>query len=230
MRSNRFRPRPDGCDPLEGRALLSPSALTAPLPLPALSPTQLGPVVDRIGRGFVVKSPRLYPYYTGTTWAYLNAAGAKAVAGAQGTLTLTGILAGAPVTKPSDAAGSSYYVWGIDRGALGPGTLPGRPGVRFDAEVVVAITPAGVSATVADLKTGRSTAVDPSAVNFKPDAVQVSVPLSLLPPDPGASLASYRVTFLAMDAPPSAGFRSVASLAPEFRGFPVAFGRVQSGR
>jgi len=196
---------------------------------------QPGPIKERIGEGFAVKVPRFYGLYTGplgypadpnnakspgsTLNGYLNASGLKAYVEGNN-LVLTGIIAGFIQASPTSDLQSSYYNFGINRGgATRPGPFPGRAGVTFDSVVTVGITPSGIGATVTTLdprtfQTTGFTVLNPYQVATKTDAVQVIVPLSLLP-STGASPGHYRVNFFPSDTSPPNNFNDLASFLPE---------------
>lgn len=178
-----------------------------------------GPILNNIGHGYAIKYARFYPDYTGPIQGYLNGAGAKAFL--QGNnLVFTGILAGNIPRPPTDPSQSAYYVFAVDRGA-GVAPLPNRPKITFDAAVLVAVQPSGVTATVVDLKTGQATPLPSSNFYLQYDSVHVTVPLSLLP-STGAPANRYRVNFLTESTPTATDPTQVASLVPEFTDFVVA--------
>ena len=196
---------------------------------------QPGPIKERIGPGFAVKVPRFYGLYSGplgypadpnnaaspgnTLNGFLNASGLKAYVEGNN-LVLTGIIAGFIQTAPTSDLQSAYYNFGINRGgATTPGPFPGRAGVAFDAVVTVGITPAGIGATVTTLdpttlEVTGFTVLSPTQIATKTDAVQVQVPLSLLP-STGAAVSKYRVNFFPSDTSPPNNFNDLASFLPE---------------
>ena len=220
---------------LEGRELLSHvspfhARLThavAPIviPPPLNSP---GPIVGQVGLGFAVKSPRFYPGYVGPRRAELNAAGAKGLLTNQGDLVLTGIIAANGVlTTPASAAEEAFYSFGIDRGgAPFPGPIPGRPGIKFDTVVTVSVLQTGITASVTDLDTGVVTPISTDNLVFKQNALQVTVPASVVATFTGSGPAPVRATFWASNSSLPGDFQSIASFAPEFRGFVIAVGRI----
>jgi hypothetical protein len=81
---------------------------------------------------------------------------------------------------------SSFYVFGVNRGgAFPPGPFPGRPSIIFDAEIIVATSPDGVSGTIELLnsqgQTTSSTSLASNAVKFFRNHVMVTVGAGLLP-------------------------------------------------
>ncbi len=227
---------------LEGRALLSQvasqPAITTAQPAAQVHLPQSphpGPIVNHIGVGYAVKSPRFYELYTGAKRGELNAAAMKATYDAAGNLILTGIVAGPITTTPTSDAGSEYYVFGIDRGttsAVAP--FPGRPNIKYDALVAVAITPGGISGAVLDMTSNTVTPIDPSGIVVQngylggfPQDFKVYVPAGT----PGinstvAGAANPKVIFWAQDTPPTAvpTPSDVASFAPDGRSIFIAGG------
>ena len=105
--------------------------------------------------GVVAKTPHFYQSYTGPRLAELNAVKASAaLSTGANTFTFTGTNQGPIRTAPA------VYVWGIDRsGNLPPGPFTGRPNVKFDAVVIVALDSSlSPTAEVMDLASGATTA------------------------------------------------------------------------
>jgi len=237
---------------LEGRALLSHlltpkahQAASTPTPGPAVdvapAPVALprrphpGPIVNNFGVGFAVKSPRFYEFYKGALRPELNAAGMKATFDTSGNLVLTGIVAGLITKTPKTADASEYYVFGIDRGLSGGiAPFPGRPRIRYDALVGVALTPGGAVASVFDMHTNTVTPISPSGIvvqggylgGFSQD-FKVYVPAGT----PGISgpvvgAVNPKVVFWAQDTLPSGSPNpaDVASFAPDGRTIRIAGG------
>ena len=227
---------------LEGRALLSGMmyhghhahvhAAQAQGGIPAINVADLGPTVNEYGLGYAVKSPRLYPSYTGPkNRADLNAAAARAFLDTKNNLVLDGVFAGQIAngkTLTTDAQ-SAYYVFAIDRGAspAGAGPIPGRPNVKFDALVSVALTPNGNSVSVVNLTKPNAPSTPLPGTDFKitgtRNSIRVFVPLSALPPVAGLDASQYRVNLFARSTPLATGdTTSIVSLVPEFTSFRVA--------
>ena len=87
------------------------------------------------------KQPHFYPFYTGPRTPNLDGVSATAVVSGNrvtdGTLTLSGTVAGPIIAKPKTAAQEAIYTFAIDRGgAAKAGPFPGRSHIRFDAVVV----------------------------------------------------------------------------------------------
>src|SRR5262249_36518215 len=146
-----------------------------------------------IGTGFAVKVPRFYPAYTGAKRTELDAAGAKGVLDPSGNLVLTGIVTANSIPQqPTSPSQESFYVFALNRGgAPAPGPIPGRPGITFDSVVTVAIEQTGITAAVTDLATGQTVPLSTADLLFKQNALQVTVPasvVSMFGPTGGGSL------------------------------------------
>lgn len=224
---------------LEGRVVLSHAALHTAAHLAVGANVislphgpQLGPVVNHLGSGFAVKSPRFYAFFAGAKRAELNAGGARAFVDSTGNVNFVGILAGPLNTSPTDPSQEAWYTWGINRGtgtAIAP--FAGRPNIKFDTLVVVGITQSGISGELVDLSNGTTiTTLNPATISTPTaqganNMVKVTLPVSAFLP-PGAQPSSIpTVAFWASDAPPSTDSSHVASFAPEFRNFPIGFAR-----
>ena len=107
-------------------------------------------------------------------------------------------------------------MWGIDRnGNLPPGPFTDRPGIKFDAVVVVTLGPKHhLSAEVVDLASGASTDLRAGSAHIKGRTVSVTVPSSLLP-STGLPISQYHFNYWPEDGGPPVS-SSVASFAPEF--------------
>ncbi len=191
-----------------------------PQPTVALAASH-SPIVNHVGLGYVVKSPRIYPGYENTTLRpELNASGAEGYV-KQGTLILDGFVAGPITAQPTSDSGSEFYTFLIDRGlTTAPGPIPGRPRILFDAAVTVSITPAGTTGEVEDLATGTVTPLDPSQIFLGLDKVQVFLP----PSEQGGTTGKLpRVTFAPSDTSfDTAVASNFESFAPEFSGFVIS--------
>lgn len=176
LRANRPAP---GFEPLEGRALLSGLAYAgrgAAAEIAAQSRSD----------GVVHKRPAFYEFYTGPRRADLDVVSGSAVLKSGRTLTLTGTMKGAIARHPGAESQEGYYVFGIDRRSPKAVTpFFQRPGISFDAVVVVSVEVEGVTAAVTDLATGARTTIDPKSVHIAGKTVSVALPGSLLPTPPG---------------------------------------------
>lgn len=222
---------------LEGRALLSKgpghgigeATLQAIYGEPVPAQPNPGPIRNIVGNGYAIKSARFYPLYFGPKQTQLNVASAAAVAPNDGTLQLNGQVVLPIDTAPTDPTQNVYYLWAINRGgAPATGPIPGRPNIRFDAAVIIAVETTGVTAFVKDL-TNNSAPVQLPSTDFSINGftLRASVPLNLLPPTGGAtSPGQYSVNFSAWHGNPlTASHHTIASLVPEFRNFQVRVAR-----
>ena len=193
---------------LEGRALLAGPA-ASPIYGPPPSNPMSGGGSSKHATGVVMKAAHFYQFYTGPKLGELNAVKATAKLSAAGIFTFTGTNA-RPINK-----GPAVYVWGVDRsGSLGPGPFTGRPKIKFDAVVTVAMDASRtLTAQVVDLTNGARTDLPAGSASIRGRTVTVSVPASLLP-STGLAPSQYRFNFWPEDGgPPSSS--SVASFAPE---------------
>ena len=106
--------------------------------------------------GIVTKAPHFYEDYVGPKLAQLNAVAAAGERLPNGNFEFVGVNQGA-----IDPKVPATYVFGIDRsGKLPTGPFPGRPDIRFDALVVVTLTPGQApTASVTDLTTSKTTSL-----------------------------------------------------------------------
>ena len=184
-----------------------------------------GPIVNNVGIGYAVKSPRFYEFYKGSARAELNAAGMKATYDASGNLVLTGIVAGTINSTPKTAETSEFYIFGINRGlTTGHGPFPGRPNIKYDAIVAVAITPLGIEGAVYDSTNGTVTPIDPKAILNQGSDIKVFVPANT--PGITGHVGGHRtsVVFWAQDSLPTAtpNPADIASFAPDGRDVVIA--------
>jgi hypothetical protein len=130
----------------------------------------------------------------------------------------TGLTVG--VINPSH---SSFYVFGVNRGgASPPGPFPGRPSIFFDAEIIVATSPDGVTGTIDLLnsqgQTTSSTSLANNAVKFFRNHVVVIFGAGLLPatspPGTARPFEDYSFAFWAGISPSIP--KGIASFAPPF--------------
>jgi len=178
--------------------------------------------------GFASKVPHYYEFFQGGRRPDLNAAWTSAVL-SRDTLYLTGVMQGPVNTRPTSEGQESYFVWGVNRGgAATPGTaFPNRPGVVFDAVVVVSVETEGVSASVRTLGPGGGvTALPASSVFVSGRTVSVAVPVGALP-STGFTPDQYRVNLWPRSALPDPtrtvlqNAATVASFVPENGTLPV---------
>lgn len=179
-------PALDGLETLEARELLSGvHALVEQSGMHGLDHGSAGMPQGRNdhGEGEVRKTPQFYEFYVGPQRDDLNVVAASARFQPGKGLVLRGEMAGKIDRTPATSADDSFYVFGINRGsahAVAP--FFNRPGVVFDAVVVVSVThDSGVSAAVVDLTTGRRTTLAAGSVKIEGREVRVTVDPSVLP-------------------------------------------------
>jgi hypothetical protein len=107
------------------------------------------------------------------------------------------------------------YVFGIDRnGKLPVGPFPDRPDIRFDAVVVVTLTPGKApTASVTDLTTQKTTNLPQGSVLIRDQVIAVHVSGGSLP-STGLDPSQFRFNYWTKDGNP--GATHIASFAPEF--------------
>jgi hypothetical protein len=155
--------------------------------------------------GVATKKAHFYEFYTGPKWAELNAVRASGKLSARGSFTFTGTV------QARINMGGADFVWGIDRnGNLSSGPFQGRPNIKFDAVVIVALSSSlSVTAHVVDLKNGINTNLTAGAARIHGKTVSVKFAESLLP-STGLTPSQYRFNFW-----PAIG-GAVSSFVPEF--------------
>jgi hypothetical protein len=163
--------------------------------------------------GAVFKIANLQHGYTGLPHDPLSLTVGGAVLLKGRKIELGAIVRGPFVTYP----GTTYIVFGIDRGAgsrLGP-VFPSRPGITPDALVTVTVGPYGRSnsATITDLTTGQTQALDPSHIQVRGPVVRLLVSAGQLPSE-GVPLNKYRFAVWTRIAE-TGGIENVGSFAPE---------------
>ena len=195
---------------LEGRGLLSvPAAYPIYGPPPVTMPKGPAASGNLHASGIVTKAPHFYQIYTGPKLAELNAVKASAKLARNGSFTFTGTNKGAITTGPA------VYVWGIDRsGHLPAGPFTARPGIKFDAVVVVSLDSSlNATAKVIDESSGVTTVLPAGSVSIHGRTIAITVAGNLLP-STGLTPSHYRFNFWPEDGGPPAS-SSVASFAPE---------------
>lgn len=161
--------------------------------------------------GIAAKIPKWNEAYTGTRYDHLTLTLAGGVL--QGNTLQLGVVA----RGPFDEAEPSQVVFGIDRGAgssRGP-LFANRPGVAPDLLVTINVGPYGQNntATVRDLVSGTTTAIDPSKVQVNGAVARVFVDVSTLP-SRGLSPSQYKFTAWTRSKA-EGGIENVGSFAPE---------------
>ncbi len=143
--------------------------------------------------GIAVATPSVQPLFTGHFYDQLGPTVAGAVLLKHNVLELGAIMRG-PFHDPS----TSYYVFGIDRGAggrLGP-IFPSAPGITPDVVLTLAIGPYGstASGTLTDLTNGTSQTIAPSNISVAGSVVRVYLQASQLPSE-GLPISKFRFAF-----------------------------------
>ena len=154
VKSDRRRPSSKavvGVEPLEGRMLLSYLVVVKNHKVIPVHGGDARVSEPLFGNGLAIKKQaNFYTFYDGPRTPNLDGVSATAVFSGNrvtdGTLTLTGTVAGPIIAKPKDAAQEAIYTFAIDRGgAAKAGPFPGRTHIRFDAVVVVPLTLGGIT-------------------------------------------------------------------------------------
>jgi uncharacterized protein (TIGR03118 family) len=160
--------------------------------------------------GLVVKTPHFYERYVGPKLAQLNALAAAGERLSNGNFEFVGVNQGA-----IDRNVPATYVFGIDRsGKLPIGPFPDRPDIRFDAVVVVTLTPGqSPTASLTDLTTQKTTSLPQDSILIRGHIIAVNVSGGLLH-STGLDPSQYRFNYWAKDGGP--GSTHIASFAPEF--------------
>ena len=186
------------------------------------------------------KQPHFYPYYTGPRTSNLDGVSATAVVSGNrvtdGTLTLSGTVAGPIIAKPKTASQEAIYTFAIDA------AVPRKPGrsraarhIRYDAVVVVPpharrhhrqAIPYYVQINNASTNsplTMTTTNLSPSSVKIQGDTITITVPLGTSTTNTiqstGKAIDQWNVNFFTRF--PSAhgsgknGYHSIASFTPE---------------
>jgi hypothetical protein len=235
-----------GVEPLEGRMLLS---YLVHVKNHKVIPIYTGDARDKeplFSNGLAFKhQAHFYPFYTGPKRPELNGVSATAVISGNrvtdGTLTLSGTVAGPIIQKPTNASQAAIYIFAIDRGGSAQaGPFPGRGLIRFDAQVVAPITQGGISAanppyvllnnasTNSPLTSTRVN-LSPSSVKIQGKTITITVPLGTATTNPipstGKAIDQWNVNFFTRFPSPYGsgknGYHSIASFTPEFTEFQV---------
>jgi hypothetical protein len=191
------------------------------------------PLVETIERGRVAKLPMFYASYTGPKLLDLDVLGANARRFEGRSFVFTGYVLGT-----INASAQSFYVFGVNRGgASGPGPFPNRPGIYFDAEIIVATSPDGFEGEVQRFnskgKPTTSSSLANNAVVFNGNSVRVYVSVGLLGstvPKGTADLQNrYSYAFWAGAGVSPSDPTAIAGFAPEYMDTSIpAIGRPSS--
>lgn len=174
---------------------------------------------------FVRKEPHFYEHYVGQHLPQLNVVGAGVRLYPNNALVLTGQMQGPIDPNPISTAGNEFYVFGFNRGASTGSITPfyNRPGIRFDAVVVVSVTPTGTTAFVNDFVNKTKTTLPDGSVRIKGRIIQVALDPNLLPQvSPDVPLSRYQFNLWPRASLSNAGMgQFVASFDPEFGMAPI---------
>ena len=243
VKSDRRRPSSKAVvavEPLEGRMLLSYLVVVKNhkvIPVHGGDARVSQPLFSN-GLAFK-KEPHFYQFYTGARTPNLDGVSATAVISGNrvtdGTLTLSGTVAGPIIAKPTKASQEAIYTFAIDRGgAAKAGPFPGRRHIRFDAVVVVPLTLGGITAAnppyvqinAASINTPLATTtidLSPSSVKIMGDTLTVAVSLGTSTTNPipstGKAIDQWNINFFTRFPSPYGsgknGYHSIASFTPE---------------
>jgi hypothetical protein len=193
-----------GVEPLEGRTLLSYLVVVKDHKVTPVhgGDARVAEPLHSNGLAFTHDS-RFYRFYTGPRTPNLLGVSATGVVSGNrvtdGTLTLTGTVAGPIIAKPTTTSQQAIYTFGLDRGGSAHvGPFPGVGHIRFDSVVVVPFLKGGLSssnppfvqinnawnsappsATAASGPLTMSTInLSPSSVTIKGNTLTVKVPLT----------------------------------------------------
>ena len=243
VKSDRRRPSSKavvGVEPLEGRMLLSYLVVVKHHKVIPVHGGDARVAEPLFGNGLAFKKEaHFYQFYTGPRTPNLDGVSATAVVSGNrvtdGTLTLTGTVAGPIIAKPKTAAQQAIYTFAIDRGgAAKAGPFPGRTHIRFDAVVVVPLTLGGITsanppyvqinnASTNSPLTTTTTNLSTSSVTIKGDTITVKVPLGTSTTNPipstGKAIDQWNFNFFTRFPSPYGsgknGYHSIASFTPE---------------
>jgi hypothetical protein len=243
VKSDRRRPSSKavvGVEPLEGRMLLSYLVVVKNHKVIPVHGGDARVAEPLFGNGLAFKKQaNFYTFYDGPRTPNLDGVSATAVFSGNrvtdGTLTLTGTMAGPIIAKPTKASQEAIYTFAIDRGgAAKAGPFPGRSHIRFDAVVVVPLTLGGITAknppyvqiNDASINTPLATTtidLSTSSVKIKGDTLTVAVPLGTSTTNPipstGKAIDQWNFNFFIRHPSPYGsgknGYHSIASFTPE---------------
>jgi hypothetical protein len=176
------------------------------------------PLIETAVQGSVNRAPMFYSRYKGQKQPDLHVLTARGQFFPPQGFTFTGVTVGSINTSQT-----SFYVFGVNRGgAPAPGPFPDRPMITFDAEVVVATTSNGYSATVEILNSEgqitKSVSLPENAIKFSKNHVGVFVPAVLLPSTapPGTAQPDQHYSFAFWAGTSASAPKRIAGFYPEF--------------
>ena len=199
VKSDRRRPSSKavvGVEPLEGRMLLSYLVVVKNHKVIPVHGGDARVAEPLFGNGLAFKKEaHFYQFYTGPKTPNLDGVSASAVFSGNrvtdGTLTLTGTVAGPIIANPKNTSQEAVYTFAIDAGGASKvGPFPGRGHIRFDTVVVAKLlTPkdGGNSyyvqqnnATINNPLAATTIALSPSSTKIQKDTITITVPLTLV--------------------------------------------------
>lgn len=177
-------------------------------PAAILRQFQSGQIREFAVRGAIFQKARFLDGYTGPRFDQHKIVAAGAVVLSDRRMEL-----GAIVDGPIDAATTSVYTFGFDRGGADSAPIAGLPTTRVDALVTVVRDASGrLTGTIRDLKTGSVTPLASRAMRVTGPTLRVRIdPKSL--PSTGATLSRYRFAFATASAV-DGGAETLAAAAP----------------
>ena len=199
VKSDRRRPSSKavvGVEPLEGRMLLSYLVVVKNHKVIPVHGGDARVAEPLFGNGLAFKKQaNFYPFYNGPRTPNLDGVSATAVFSGNrvtdGTLTLTGTVAGPIIAKPKTASQEAMYTFAIDAGGASKvGPFPGRGHIRFDTVVVAKLltTKDGGNsyyvqqnnASINNPLAMTTIALSPSSTKIQKDTITITVPLALV--------------------------------------------------
>lgn len=169
--------------------------------------------------GLTVRTPAVQSQFVGQPYDQLLPTAAGAAVFKNNVVELGAIMRG-PFHNPA----TSYYVFGIDRGAganLGP-VFASRPGITPDLVVTLTVGPYGNSATgkITDLVSNTNQDIPASSIQIRGSVVRVFLNTSQFP-SKGLPIQKYRFAFWTQTQP-GRDITSVPSFAPDASMIPIA--------
>lgn len=203
VKSDRRRPSSKavvGVEPLEGRMLLSYLVVVKNQKVISIHGGDARVSQPLFSNGLAFKKePHFYQFYTGPRTPNLDGVSATAVFSGNrvtdGTLTLTGTVAGPIIAKPTKASQEAIYTFAIDTGGASKvGPFPGRGHIRFDTVVVAKLlttkdggnsyyvqqSNASINGAPQNPLATSTIALSPTSTKIQKDTITITVPLTLV--------------------------------------------------
>ncbi len=168
--------------------------------------------------GFTVRTPGVQPQFVGQPYDQLLPTAAGAAVFKKNVVELGAIMRG-PFHNPE----TSYYVWGLNRGAgqrLGP-IFASRPGITPDLLVTLTVGPYGSTATgkITDLTANTDQDIPSSSIQIRGPVVRVFLNTNQFP-SAGVPIQKYRFAFWTQTQP-GRDITTVPSFAPDASMIPI---------